>query len=59
LSRTAAPNGTLFSMDHPKDKEKQVCSNKVPGIINGHARRGHNFIDKCILNIAKTFKTFF
>jgi len=28
--RTDAPNGTTFSMDHPQDKEFQVCSNKDP-----------------------------
>jgi len=41
--RTAASNGTIFSMEHPFDKEIQMCSNKVPGITNGHALRGHNF----------------
>jgi len=31
FSRTASPNGIIFSMEHPLDKEIQVCSNKVPG----------------------------
>jgi len=43
FSRTAAPNGLICSMDHPLDKEIQVCSNKALGIINGHALRGHIF----------------
>jgi len=30
FSRTAAPNGTIFSMEHPYDKEIQVCSDEVP-----------------------------
>jgi len=30
-----------------------VCSNEVPGVTNGHALRGHNFI---LVYIAKTFK---
>jgi len=25
-------------------KEIQVCSNEVPGVINGHDLRGHSFI---------------
>jgi len=41
----AAPNGTIFCMDHPQVKEIQVCSNKVPGVINGHVLlRGRNFL---------------
>jgi len=44
LSKTAAPNGTMFSMDHPYDKEIQFCSNKVPGVTNGHALKGYRFI---------------
>jgi len=33
----AAPNRTIFSVDHPQDKEIQVCSNKDPGVIYGLA----------------------
>jgi len=44
FSRTAAPNGTIFRMEHPYDKGIQVCSNEVPGVTNGHTLRGHNFI---------------
>jgi len=28
----------------PWDKEIQVCANKVPGVINGSATRGHSFV---------------
>jgi len=34
FSRTASPNGTIFSIDHPKDK--YISSQKVPGVTNGH-----------------------
>jgi len=34
----------IFGMKHPWGKEIQVCSNEVPGVINGHALRGNNFI---------------
>jgi len=44
FARTAAPNGTIFSMDHSQDKEIQVCSNEVPGFTNDHALRRHIFI---------------
>jgi len=37
FSRTAAPIGTIFSKEHPQDKEFQMCSSKVPGVIYGHA----------------------
>jgi len=30
-------------MEHPQDKEIQVCSNKVPEVIYGPAPRGLNF----------------
>jgi len=36
FSKTAAPNGTTFSMVNPQDKEIQVYSNKVPMVTNGH-----------------------
>jgi len=39
-------------MEHPYGKEIQACSNEVPGVTNGHALRGHNFI---LVYIAKTF----
>jgi len=35
FSRTAAPNGIIFSMEHPLNKEIQICLNKVPGVIYG------------------------
>jgi len=44
FSRTVAPNGTIFRTEHPFDKGIQGCSNKVPGVTNVHALRGHNFI---------------
>jgi len=31
LSRTAARNKTIFSMEHPWDQEIQICPNEVPG----------------------------
>jgi len=31
FSIAAAPNGIIFSMTHPQDKEIQICLNKVPG----------------------------
>jgi len=34
----------IFGMEHPWGKEIQVCSNEVPGVINGHTLRGHIFI---------------
>jgi len=43
-------------MEHPKDYEIQVCSNEVPGVTNGHALRGHNFIQ---VEKAETFKYIF
>jgi len=33
-----------------------MCSNEVPGVINGHALRGHNFIQ---VYIAETLKNLF
>jgi len=43
--KNSASNRTIFSMNHPWDKESQVCSeNKVPGVIHGHPPREHNFI---------------
>jgi len=44
FSLTTGRNALIFGMQHPWGKEIQVCSNKVPGVINGHALRGHNFI---------------
>jgi len=35
FSRTAAPNGTILSMEHPQDRDIQICSNEDPGITNG------------------------
>jgi len=35
LSQTNGTNALIFSMKQPWDKEIQVCSNKVPGVING------------------------
>jgi len=46
----------IFYTDHPWDWEIQVCSNKVPGVTNSHALRGHNLIQ---VYIAKTFKICF
>jgi len=46
----------IFSKEHPRGKEIQVCSNEVPRVINGHALRGHIFI---WAYIAKTLKIFF
>jgi len=43
FSRTAASNGTILSMNHPLEKDVSVCSNKVPGVTNGQALRGHLF----------------
>jgi len=36
-------NAFIFSIDHPFDKDFQVCSNEVPGVTNGYALRGHMF----------------
>jgi len=33
-----------ISMEHPFDKEFQLCSNEVPGVTSGYFLRGHNFI---------------
>jgi len=41
-------------MEHPFDKEFQVCSNEVPGFTNGDALRRCTFME---VFIAKTFKT--
>jgi len=41
---TAGRNALKFGVEHPWGKEIQFCSNEVPGDINGHALRGHNFI---------------
>jgi len=30
-------NALLFGMEHPWDKEIQICANKVPWVINGPA----------------------
>jgi len=35
LSRTAAPNWTIFSMELSWDKEIQFYANEVPGVTNG------------------------
>jgi len=44
FSRTVTPNGTIFNIEHPQDKEIKMCSNKVPGVTNGHTLRGNIFI---------------
>jgi len=31
-------------MEHPKDKDIKLCSNKAAEVINGHILRGHIFI---------------
>jgi len=31
-------------MGHPWGKEIQLCSDKLPGVTNGHALRGYSFI---------------
>jgi len=43
-------------MEHPWDKEIQVCSNKLPGVTNDHALRGHTMYSFKQAYIAKTFK---
>jgi len=30
---------SLACIDHPQDQEIQICSNKVPGVTNGHILR--------------------
>jgi len=40
FSRTTALNKIMFCMEHPQDKEIQVCLNKVPGVIYGPALWG-------------------
>jgi len=40
-------------MEHPQDKEIELCTNEVPGITNGHALRGHSCIS---FYTAETFK---
>jgi len=39
-----AQNTLIFGVGHPWGKEIQICSNKLPGVINVHALRGHSFI---------------
>jgi len=51
--RNTGRNALIFGTEHPWGKEIQVCSHEVPGVINGHALRGHNFTNAYI---AKTFK---
>jgi len=48
LSQTTGLNALIFGMKQPWDKEIQGCANKVPGIINGPAPRGHTFIYRFI-----------
>jgi len=43
LSWTIGWNALIFGIEHPWGKEIQVCSNEVPRVTNGHARRGHSF----------------
>jgi len=39
-------NALIFGMEHSLiDKEIQLCSNKFPGVTNGHTLREHS--DKC------------
>jgi len=35
------PECVLNGMEHPCDKEIQVCENDVPGVINGPSPEGH------------------
>jgi len=44
FSCTTGWNALIFGMEHPWDKEIQLYSNELPGVINGHALRGHSFI---------------
>jgi len=34
------PDALVFGMKHPWDKEIQLCTNNVPGVINGPTPRG-------------------
>jgi len=42
FSRTAAPNGRIFSTEHPWEQEIKVV--KIPGVKSGNALRGQIFI---------------
>jgi len=53
LSQTTGPNALIFGMTHHWDMEIHVCTNKVPGVINGPTLRGHIFI--YIANSLKIF----
>jgi len=37
FSKTTGLNELVFGMEYPWDKDVQVCTNKAPGVINGHA----------------------
>jgi len=41
LSVSTSWNTLIFGMEHPWEEEIQVCSNKVPGVTNDHAKREH------------------
>jgi len=43
LSQINGPNALLFGMKQPWEKEIHVCSNKVPGVINGPTPKKGNF----------------
>jgi len=40
LSKSNNLIALIFGMKQHRDKEIQVCANKVPGVINGPAPRG-------------------
>jgi len=42
-------------MGHPEDEEIEVCSNKVPGVLNGFDLSGHRLIYVYIANTLKIF----
>jgi len=46
FSRNAAPNGKIFSMEHPWGKRIEVCTNEVPGVKNDPALGDHNLYKK-------------
>jgi len=47
-------NALIFGMKQPRDKETQVCTNKVPRVINGPAPRGLNLYKFIYMYIANT-----
>jgi len=49
-----AGNALIFGMEYPWGKEIHICSNEVPGVINGHTLRGQFYIGLYSKNL-KTF----